>query len=183
MRILPTEDTSIAELFVDNGAASELLLEDDWTSEAVIRTGKLVVKLDSRTVEVEGHPVRLTRKEYGILELLSLHKGTTLNQEMFLNHLYGGTDEPAIKIIDVFICKLRKKLSVAIGGDNYIKDDLASRLCAVRSAGPAARCAQCPLLRSWARQPDPPSREGGGLCERSGIPPRYCDMMEEAIYE
>ena len=111
MRILPTEDESIAEFFVDN----------DTASAAVIRTGKLVVNLDSRTVEVEGHPVRLTRKEYGILELLILHKGTTLNQEMFLNHLYGGSDEPAIKIIDVFVCKLRKKLSVATGGDNYIK--------------------------------------------------------------
>ena len=121
MRILPTEDESISELFVDDNATSELFVEDDAASEAVIRTGKLVVKLDGRTVEVEGHPVRLTRKEYGILELLSLHKGTTLNQEMFLNHLYGGTDEPAIKIIDVFICKLRKKLSAATGGDNYIK--------------------------------------------------------------
>ena len=90
-------------------------------SESVIRTGKLLVNLDSRTVDVDGQPLRLTGKEYGILELLSLRKGTTLTKEMFLNHLYGGMDEPELKIIDVFVCKLRKKLSQATGGDNYIE--------------------------------------------------------------
>jgi two-component system cell cycle response regulator CtrA len=90
-------------------------------SESVIRTGKLTVNLDSRTVEVEGHPLHLTGKEYGILELLSLRKGTTLTKEMFLNHLYGGMDEPELKIIDVFVCKLRKKLSIATAGENYIE--------------------------------------------------------------
>ena len=89
-------------------------------SESLIRTGKLTVNLDSRTVEVEGHPVNLTGKEYGILELLSLRKGTTLTKEMFLNHLYGGMDEPELKIIDVFVCKLRKKLAQATAGENYI---------------------------------------------------------------
>jgi len=90
-------------------------------SESVIRTGKLLVNLDTRTVGVDGNPLHLTGKEYGILELLSLRKGTTLTKEMFLNHLYGGMDEPELKIIDVFICKLRKKLSTATGGDNYIE--------------------------------------------------------------
>ncbi len=90
-------------------------------SESVIRTGKLLVNLDSRVVEVEGQPLHLTGKEYGILELLSLRKGTTLTKEMFLNHLYGGMDEPELKIIDVFVCKLRKKLAVATNGDNYIE--------------------------------------------------------------
>ncbi len=90
-------------------------------SEAVIRTGMLNVNLDTHSVEVNGRPLHLTGKEYGILELLSLRKGTTLTKEMFLNHLYGGMDEPELKIIDIFICKLRKKLSGATGGDNYIE--------------------------------------------------------------
>ena len=90
-------------------------------SESVIRTGKLTVNLDSRTVEVESQPLHLTGKEYGILELLSLRKGTTLTKEMFLNHLYGGMDEPELKIIDVFICKLRKKLANASEGRNFIE--------------------------------------------------------------
>jgi len=89
-------------------------------SQSVIQTGKIEVNLDAKTVEVEGNTVHLTGKEYQMLELLSLRKGTTLTKEMFLNHLYGGMDEPELKIIDVFICKLRKKLDAATGGDNYI---------------------------------------------------------------
>ncbi|MDP6604303.1 MAG: response regulator transcription factor [Rhodospirillales bacterium] len=90
-------------------------------SQSLIKTGILSVNLDARTVEVEGKSVHLTGKEYGILELLSLRKGTTLTKEMFFNHLYGGMDEPELKIIDVFICKLRKKLVAATGGDHYIE--------------------------------------------------------------
>jgi two-component system cell cycle response regulator CtrA len=90
-------------------------------SDSIIKTGKLCVNLDARTVEVGGQPLHLTGKEYGILELLSLRKGTTLTKEMFLNHLYGGMDEPELKIIDVFVCKLRKKLANATGGENYIE--------------------------------------------------------------
>ena len=77
--------------------------------------------MDTKSVEVDKQVVHLTGKEYGILELLNLRKGTTLTKEMFLNHLYGGMDEPEVKIIDVFVCKLRKKLANATGGDNYIE--------------------------------------------------------------
>ncbi len=90
-------------------------------SQSVIRTGKLAVNLDTKTVEVDNQRVHLTGKEYAMLELLSLRKSTTLTKEMFLNHLYGGMDEPELKIIDVFICKLRKKLAAACGGENYIE--------------------------------------------------------------
>jgi len=89
-------------------------------SESVIRTGKVVMNLDERTVEVAGKALHLTSKEYSILELLSLRKGTTITKEMFLNHLYGGIDEPELKIIDVFVCKLRKKLADA-AGENYVE--------------------------------------------------------------
>ncbi len=90
-------------------------------SQSVIKTGRVSVNLDAKTVDVDGKAVHLTGKEYQMLELLSLRKGTTLTKEMFLNHLYGGMDEPELKIIDVFICKLRKKLAEATGGDNYIE--------------------------------------------------------------
>src|SRR5216683_857987 len=90
-------------------------------AQSVIQTGDLVVNLDTKTVEVTGARVHLTGKEYQMLELLSLRKGTTLTKEMFLNHLYGGMDEPELKIIDVFICKLRKKLANASSGKNYIE--------------------------------------------------------------
>ncbi len=89
--------------------------------DAVIRTGKLTVNLDAQMIGVGGKPLHVTAKEYQALELLSLRKGRLLTQDTFLDHLYGGFDEPESKIIDVFICKLRKKLSEATGGENYIK--------------------------------------------------------------
>ncbi|MDA7454857.1 response regulator transcription factor [Planktomarina temperata] len=90
-------------------------------SQSIIKTGDIEVNLAGKTVEVRGNTVHLTGKEYQMLELLSLRKGTTLTKEMFLNHLYGGMDEPELKIIDVFICKLRKKLSEATGRENHIE--------------------------------------------------------------
>ncbi|TYB81583.1 response regulator transcription factor CtrA [Maritimibacter fusiformis] len=90
-------------------------------SQSIIHTGKIAVNLDAKSVESGGQTVHLTGKEYQMLELLSLRKGTTLTKEMFLNHLYGGMDEPELKIIDVFICKLRKKLAQATGGETYIE--------------------------------------------------------------
>jgi two-component system cell cycle response regulator CtrA len=90
-------------------------------AQSVIKTGDILVNLDAKTVEVNGSRVHLTGKEYQMLELLSLRKGTTLTKEMFLNHLYGGMDEPELKIIDVFICKLRKKLAAATVGAHYIE--------------------------------------------------------------
>jgi two-component system, cell cycle response regulator CtrA len=90
-------------------------------AQSVIATGKLRMNLDTKTLEVNGQLLHLTSYEYQMLELLSLRKGTTITKEMFLNYLYGGMDEPELKIIDVFICKLRKKLQVATGGQHYIK--------------------------------------------------------------
>jgi two-component system cell cycle response regulator CtrA len=90
-------------------------------AQSVIQIDDLTVNFETKTVAVNGTHVHLTGKEYQMLELLSLRKGTTLTKEMFLTHLYGGMDEPELKIIDVFICKLRKKLANASGGKNYIE--------------------------------------------------------------
>ena len=83
--------------------------------------GDLIVNLETRNVELYGQKLYFTGKEYQMLELLALRKGSTLTKEMFLNHLYGDLDEPDAKIIDVFICKLRKKLINASGGQDYIE--------------------------------------------------------------
>src|SRR5215467_2046585 len=90
-------------------------------AESTIRTGKLLVNLDTRVVTVDGRPLSLGGKEYGVIELLSLRKGTILTKEMFLDHLYGGMNEPELKIIDVFVSKLRRKLAQATGGEHYIE--------------------------------------------------------------
>ncbi|GBQ61421.1 two component response regulator CtrA [Ameyamaea chiangmaiensis NBRC 103196] len=88
-------------------------------SESCLRVGPLELSIDSREVTIKGQPIHLTGKEYAILELLVLRKGIVLTKDAFLNHLYGGMDEPEMKIIDVFVCKLRRKLQAA-GAKNLI---------------------------------------------------------------
>ena len=117
-------------------------------AQSVILTGELLVNLDTKTVEVGGQRVHLTGKEYQMLELLSLRKGTTLTKEMFLNHLYGGMDEPELKIIDVFICKLRKKLATAAEGKNFI-ETVWGRGYVLREGAPP-----CPARKTSAKPPE-----------------------------
>ena len=90
-------------------------------ANSVITTQNIVVLLDEKRVEANGIRVHLTGKEYQMMELLALRKGSTLTKEIFLNHLYGGMDEPELKIVDVFICKLRKKLAAVNNGDHCIE--------------------------------------------------------------
>jgi two-component system, cell cycle response regulator CtrA len=90
-------------------------------AQSVVQIGDLTVNVDAKTVHVSEVRVNLTGKEYQMLELLSLRKGTTITKEMFLSQLYGGMDEPEIKIIDVFMCKVRKKLAEASNGKDYIE--------------------------------------------------------------
>ena len=91
------------------------------TRESTIRTGDLVIDLETRIVSVHDKRVRLTGKEYSIVELLSLRKGATVTKEMLASHLYSGMDGPGLKIIDVFVCHLRKKLAQATGGKHHIE--------------------------------------------------------------
>jgi two-component system cell cycle response regulator CtrA len=90
-------------------------------AQSVIIMGDLCINLDAKTVEISGVPVQVTGKEYQMLELLTLRKGSLVTKETFLNNLYGGIDEPEMKILDVFICKLRKKLVKASNGKDYIE--------------------------------------------------------------
>jgi len=90
-------------------------------AQSVIQNDDLVINLDCKTVEINGVRLHVTPKEYQILELLFLRKETPISREMFLNHLYDSLDEPEMKILDVFIYTLRKKLAKASGGKNYIQ--------------------------------------------------------------
>ena len=103
--------------------------------ESATRTGKLAVNLDARVVSVDNQPVHLTGKEYAILELLTLQKGTIVTREMLLNHLYGGMDEPELKIIDVFVCKLRKKARPGDRRRSLHRNGMEPRLYASRAGG------------------------------------------------
>jgi two-component system, cell cycle response regulator CtrA len=90
-------------------------------AQSVVKIGDLTVNVDAKTVHIKQVRVNLTGKEYQMLELLSLRRGTTITKEMFLSQLYGGMDEPEIKIIDVFMCKIRKKLANASDGKDYVE--------------------------------------------------------------
>ena len=90
-------------------------------AQSIVQTGDLIVNVDAKTVHIKQIRVQLTGKEYQMLELLSLRRGTTITKEMFLSQLYGGMDEPEIKIIDVFMCKIRKKFAIASGGKDYVE--------------------------------------------------------------
>ena len=131
-------------------------------SQSVIRTGLVNVNLDAKTVDVEGAAVHLTGKEYQMLELLSLRKGTTLTKEMFLNHLYGGMDEPELKIIDVFICKLRKKAGRGDRRAELYRDRLGPRLCVARTkCGVRTQTRSLSLTLPMTRPPLPLGQKGG----------------------
>jgi two-component system, cell cycle response regulator CtrA len=82
-------------------------------ANSVLRLGPVDLSLDRREVRVHGQPLHLSRREFGVLELLFLKQGVILNKVAFLNHLYTGMEEPEMKTIDVIICRLRKKLAVA----------------------------------------------------------------------
>lgn len=105
-------------------------------SHSLIKVGNMTVDLQERSVEIDGKKVALTNKEYSVLELLSVRRGTTITKEVILNHLYNGMDEPEGKIVDVFVCKLRKKLS-KIGGEEYI-DTVWGRGYALREPIPSS---------------------------------------------
>ena len=136
-------------------------------SQSVINVGRVSVNLDAKSVTVGDKPVHLTGKEYQMFELLSLRKGSTLTKEMFLNHLYGGMDEPELKIIDVFICKLRKKLSNATGGENYI-ETVWGRGYVLRDPATMGY----PIRKDW---PSAASHKGKGNILDAGEFPAYLD--------
>ena len=120
------EKIRLQKILSDSGICSRRKAEE-LISQGLVKVNGKVASIGDKvspkhdTVTVSGKPLHLTGKEYGIMELLSLRKGSTLNKDQFLNHLYGGIDEPELKIIDVFICKLRKKLEDISGGKNYIE--------------------------------------------------------------
>jgi two-component system cell cycle response regulator CtrA len=105
----------------DEEAAARRIPLSARNRQSKIRTGELVVDLETRVVSVHDKPVPLTGKEYCIFELLSLRKDTVVTKQMLLDHLYGRMDEPEPKIIDVLVCYLRKKLAQVTGGEHHIE--------------------------------------------------------------
>ena len=118
-------------------------------SQSVIHTGRVAVNLDAKTVEVEGKAVHLTGKEYQMLELLSLRKGTTLTKEMFLNHLYGGMDEPELKDHRRLYLQAAQETQQRDRRRELHRNRLGQGICAARS-----RKATAWMKREWQSAPD-----------------------------
>jgi two-component system cell cycle response regulator CtrA len=122
---------------------SAVIRRNKGYSQSVLRSGDLSVCIETHEVRFRDALVRLTGKEYAVLELLVLRKGTIITKDMLLNHLYGGMDEPEMKIIDVFVCKLRRRLSLAglddiistVWGRGYIIRDASAVVPLARVAG------------------------------------------------
>lgn len=90
--------------------------------QAIVNVGDMTLNLGTKVVKIGDKTLNLTGKEYALLELLALRKGMIVSKEQFLNHLYGGTDEePEMKIIDVFLCRIRTKIKRLSGGKDYVQ--------------------------------------------------------------
>ena len=89
-------------------------------ADPIVTVGKMSIDLKGRSATTENQTIPLSKREFSILELLTLRKGKVVSKETILDHLYGGMDEPDMKIVDVFVCKLRAKISKATGGEHYI---------------------------------------------------------------
>lgn len=79
--------------------------------------GPLEIDFSLKQVRVNGEDVRLTGKELSMFETLVKHKGSVRTKEQLVSAMYGVVDEiPDMKIIDVFICKIRDKLNKKMPG-------------------------------------------------------------------
>lgn len=86
-----------------------------------LRVGVLVVDRMRHTASIHGRDIALTNREYEVLELFCSRKGKILSKDMIIQQLYQDVDAPGRKAIEVFVCKLRKKLSAASGGMSFIE--------------------------------------------------------------
>lgn len=91
-------------------------------SSPELTVGRLTIFLDGRDPAVDGQRLRLSHREHAIFSVLALNVGRVVSKEKIYETVYtlSGSD-PLDKVIDVYICKLRKKIAEATGGDKYIE--------------------------------------------------------------
>lgn len=94
-------------------------------STPILRNGNLEIDLNTQAVLVGGLPMRLTRLEYELIEMLTLRNGTLVTREMIMSQLYAWEDEPDPKIIDVYICRIRSKMAALGAADDLIHTSFA----------------------------------------------------------
>ncbi|MBV1798394.1 response regulator transcription factor [Siccirubricoccus sp. G192] len=89
-------------------------------ASARLACGNVTLDQEQHAVTVDGRRVPLTAREFDFLQTLMLHKGVLLTKERFMSSLYADSEAPDLKIVDVFVCKLRRKLA-ACGAAEMIR--------------------------------------------------------------
>lgn len=88
---------------------------------SAVAVGPLTIDLVARKVEVAGRRLKVTRKEFALLELLALRRGAVVRRETIMDHLYAGPDEPVAKVLDIHVCRIRRKLAEAAPGETLLR--------------------------------------------------------------
>ena len=100
-------------------------------TSAQITIGSVALDLSSRTVELDGHPLDVTRREWSILECLALDMGRVVRKERLLRAIAGWDEELTPNAVEVYVSRLRAKLGDAVAirtvrGLGYRLDDPAA---------------------------------------------------------
>ncbi len=80
------------------------------STSQLVEVGKLSVDFGSYTAMVEGKQVKMTSKEFEILQYLLKHKNATISRDSLLDNVWGYDFQPTARTIDNFILKLRHKI-------------------------------------------------------------------------
>jgi two-component system cell cycle response regulator CtrA len=93
----------------------------DGFSQQTFEIGNISLNQLTNDIRINGTSTHFTGKEYAILALLIRRAGTVVTKELIMDNCYGGRDEPDWKIVDIYICRLRKKLR-AVGSSEHIEN-------------------------------------------------------------
>lgn len=93
-------------------ARVEAVLRRFQPTQRIFEIGSTVIHLDQRTVAVDGMPVKLTNREFELLEVLINNRNMALSREKLLDLAWGYDYYGDTRTVDVHITKLRKKLKL-----------------------------------------------------------------------
>jgi len=83
-------------------------------SEALLNFGALVMDLSRHTVTDKGQDIRLTAKEFLLLQYLLQHRGRVLSRDLLLTDVWGYHYTGGTRTVDVHVRRLREKLPVLV---------------------------------------------------------------------
>lgn len=93
-----------------------LLRRAETVRPNLLQVGDLTLNTSDHSAARGGRAIRLTAKEYALLELFVLHPGEILGRERIAQHVWDERFDPFSNLIDVYVNRLRKKLGDGTGG-------------------------------------------------------------------